>query len=98
LSYQIRFVLRASALERELRAPAGGAPQPSAAEQMLRERCEAILREALPFRGAAPAGLRSPEQACLERIAQLASEAVAGEDLLEVLMGHATALAPGLDG
>jgi DNA-binding response OmpR family regulator len=76
LSYQIRYVLRACLLEREI---GSGVQDPSV--EMLRERCAAILREARPFCGGPVA---SPEQASLVRIAKLASDALAGDALVEV--------------
>jgi DNA-binding response OmpR family regulator len=76
LSYQIRYVLRACSLEREV-----GTGEGSAAEQMLRERCTEILRAARPF--CELARIATPEQACLARIAQLASRALADEEIVE---------------
>jgi DNA-binding response OmpR family regulator len=76
LSYQIRYVLRACSLEREVGINAQG---PSA--EALRELCAAILREARPFCG--EPGV-TPERASLARIAKLASDALAVDGLAEV--------------
>jgi DNA-binding response OmpR family regulator len=79
LSYQIRYVLRACSLEREVGA-GGASEQGPSAEQMLRERCAEILRAARPF--CEVARIATPEQACLARIAQLASHALAAEEIV----------------
>jgi DNA-binding response OmpR family regulator len=70
LSYQIRYVLRACSLEREIGS--GDVTTQGAAERMLREQCAAILREARPFCGGVP----TPERVSLARIAKLASGAL----------------------
>ena len=77
LSYQIRYVLRACSLEREIGSGQGIAPQGASAERMLREQCEAILREARPFCGDVSAA--TPERTSLARVAKLASDALAGD-------------------
>jgi DNA-binding response OmpR family regulator len=79
LSYQIRYVLRACSLEHEMTG--NTALQPSAYAK-LRRQCDAILREAQPFCDVMPAAASTPEQACLARIAKLASAAV-GEEYVE---------------
>ena len=76
LSYQIRYVLRACSLEREVGSNVQG---PSA--ETLREHCAAILREARPFCGE-PAV--TPERASLARIAKLASDALAVDEQAEI--------------
>ena len=85
LSYQIRYVLRACSLEREIGSgQGGGATQGTSAERMLREQCAAILREARSFCGAAP--IATPERASLARIAKLASDALAGDQSVEAVV------------
>jgi DNA-binding response OmpR family regulator len=81
LSYQIRYVLRSCALERDaVTRPVGDAPvkRSSAEPGLLRERCEAILAEARRFGDGAQATASGPE-VCLRRIAKLASELLAGD-------------------
>ena len=81
LSYQIRYVLRSCALERDAVArPIGDAPvkRSSAEPSLVRERCEAILAEARRFGDGAPDTASGPE-VCLRRIAKLASELLAGD-------------------
>jgi DNA-binding response OmpR family regulator len=73
LSYQIRYLLRACSLEREMTGEAAHRPS------RLREQCDAILREAQRFCRVAD---QTPEQACLARIAKLAREALEGEPAL----------------
>ena len=84
LSYQIRYVLRACSLEREIGSQQGDvAAQAACAERMLREQCAAILREAGPFCGGP---IATPERASLARIAQLASDALAGSESGEAVI------------
>jgi DNA-binding response OmpR family regulator len=73
LSYQIRYVLRACSLERQVRTGrAAPSPEhPSSFDGVLREQCEAILREASPFCSACVDDHASAE-ARLRRIAELA--------------------------
>jgi DNA-binding response OmpR family regulator len=73
LSYQIRYVLRACSLERQVRTgpAAASSEQPSSFDDALRERCEAILREASPFCSARVDDDASAV-ARLQRIAELA--------------------------
>jgi DNA-binding response OmpR family regulator len=74
LSYQIRYVLRACSLERQVRTgrAAASSGQPSSSlDDALREQCEAILREASPFCSARVDDHASAE-ARLQRIAKLA--------------------------
>lgn len=77
LSYQIRYVLRSCSLEHQVRAShAAGSPQPTASpHQSLREGCEKILHEASPF-AASHAGAPTAAEACLQRIAKLARDAI----------------------
>jgi DNA-binding response OmpR family regulator len=97
LSYQIRYVLRSCSLEREVATKANNAvSQPSSAEQRLRDRCEAILREARPRCDDTRLAAATPEQACLERIAKLAHDALAGGERAEAPMGNAPSLVPPL--
>jgi DNA-binding response OmpR family regulator len=84
LSYQIRYVLRACSLERDVGAD-GASEQGPSAEQMLREQCAEILRAARPF--CEVARIATPEQACLARIAQLASHALADEKIVAAANG-----------
>ena len=85
LSYQIRYVLRACSLEREIGSPqADVVTQGASAERMLREQCAAILCEARPFCGGL--AVATPERASLARIAKLASDALAGDEAGEAVI------------
>ena len=85
LSYQIRYVLRACSLEREIGSPqADVVTQRASAERMLREQCAAILREARPFCGGL--AVATPERASLARIAKFASDALAGDESGEAVI------------
>jgi DNA-binding response OmpR family regulator len=96
LSYQIRYVLRACALERELAAKRNGAlSQASSTEQMLRERCEDILREARPYCDGVRTAAPTPEQASMERIARLARGALARHDSVDAVASLVPALVNG---
>jgi len=80
LSYQIRYVLRSCALERDAvtRLNAASVERSPAEHRLLRERCETILAEARRFGDGAQATAPGPE-ACLRRIEKLASEALDGD-------------------
>jgi CheY-like chemotaxis protein len=73
LSYQIRYVLRACSLERQVRTgrAAASPEQPSSFDGARREQCEAILREASPF-CSVRADDHASAEARLQRIAKLA--------------------------
>jgi len=95
LSYQIRYVLRSCALERDAvtRLNAASVERSPAEHRLLRERCETILAEARRFGDGAQATAPGPE-ACLRRIEKLASEALDGDVSDEVRANGAFPLIP----
>jgi len=96
LSYQIRYVLRSCALERDaVTRPSNAASieRSTAEHSLLSERCKAILAEARRFGDGAQATAPGPE-ACLRRIEKLASEALDGDVSDEARANGAFPLAP----
>jgi len=91
LSYQIRYVLRSSYMEQQIQAAGHNLASfrlTFAENKLLRERCEAALRDARATCAQAPAAA-----ACLERIVKSLSEAIEG-DVFAVPAGNAATLAP----
>lgn len=79
LSYQIRYMLRSSSLERMVGSSDSAFKRTMLEHKLLRERCESILAEARLGCESAALAAAGLESASLQRIVKLASQALEGD-------------------
>ena len=82
LSYQVRYVLRSCALEHQIQAAGRSVESVRRIvieHDQLRERCEAILRDAREVTASTDAGATDPRAACLQRVVTALSRIMEGD-------------------
>jgi DNA-binding response OmpR family regulator len=97
LSYQIRYVLRSCALEHQIQAAGRSVEsvrRTLTEHDQLRERCEAILRDAREISADTGAGATDPRAACLQRVVTALSQIVEGDVFAKVPASAAPCLVP----